>query len=158
SGTGSAWYLSQFGMNAVWQNTKGSGVVVAEIGTGVNAADADLAGRVKQEISVTSGDTHPAAGDSAKDYEGTQIAALIAGTGAGGSKVAGLAPEAQILAIQLIQSGASSLSYDESVAIRYAVQHNAKVLIIPDPLSGGSPSVDAAIKYAVQHNDVVIAA
>jgi membrane-anchored mycosin MYCP len=152
-----AWYLDRFGMSVLWQHTQGSGIVVAEVGTGVDAADPDLAGQIEPEVGISGGASRPATGDSSATYDGTQVAALIAGTGQRGSGVQGLAPEARILPIQLIEATSASLTYDESVGIRYAVRHGARVVVIPAPLPGTSAATEAAVKYAVQNDVLVIA-
>lgn len=156
--TAGAWYLSQFDAASVWRTTTGSGVVVAEVDTGVNSADADLSGRIKPEVGMQGGAVKKAAGDSSSAYEGTQAAALIVGTGAGGSKVQGLAPGASVLPIQIQDQGANGMDLSAGEAIYYAVAHRARIIVFPRPLPNTSASFEAAVKYAVQNNAIVIAA
>lgn len=158
SASGGAWYLDQFGMNAVWQTSTGSGVVVAEVGSGVNAGDHDLSGRLWPEIGLQGGGIKKASGDSSGSYDGTQVAALIAGNGAGGSKVKGLAPKATVLPIQIQDSGANGITASAEAAIHYAVAHNVKIILFPTPLPDPSAAFEAAVKFAVSHNAIVIAA
>jgi len=153
-----AWYLSQFDAAAVWRTSTGSGVVVAEVDTGVNSADADLSGRIRPEIGMRGGAVTKAVGDSSSAYEGTQAAALIVGTGAGGSKVQGLAPGASVLPIQIQDQSAGGMDVSAGEAIYYAVAHRARVILFPRPLPNTSSSFEAAVRYAVQNNAIVIAA
>jgi hypothetical protein len=157
SAGGGAWYLGQFGMSSVWKTSTGSGVVVAEVDTGANAADADLGGRILPEIGLQGGSAKQASGDSSSSYDGTQVAALVAGTGAGGSKVQGIAPRASVLPIQIQDVSANGIAISAEAAIHYAVAHGARIILFPKPLPSTSASFEAAVKYAVQNNAIVIA-
>jgi hypothetical protein len=158
SAAGSAWYLGQFGMSSLWKTTAGSGAVVAEVDTGVNAADADLSGRIKPEVGMQGGSVKPATSDSSSAYDGTDVASLIVGTGAGGSRIQGLAPKASVLPIQVQDQSANGMASSAGAAIYYAVQHGARIILFPKPLPNTSSSFEAAVKYAVQNNAIVIAA
>ncbi|MBR7832343.1 S8 family serine peptidase [Actinospica durhamensis] len=158
SASGGAWYLDQFDMNAVWRTSTGSGVVVAEVDTGVNAGDHDLSGRLWAEIGLQGGALKKASGDSSASYDGTQVATLVAGNGSGGSKLQGLAPKATVLPIQIQDSGANGIAASDAAAIHYAVAHNVRIILFPTPLPRTSPSFEAAVKYAVTNNAIVIAA
>lgn len=157
SGSGAAWYLDRFGMSSVWHTSKGSGVVVAEVGTGVNAADPDLSGRVQKEIGLQGGAVKAASGDSSSTYDGTRVAALLAGLGTAGSRVSGLAPATTVLPIQIQDSSANGIAASAAEAIHYAVAHNARIILFPAPLPRTSAAFEAAVKFAVSNNAIVIA-
>lgn len=156
--TKTAWYLSQFDMSSVWKTANGSGVTVAVVDTGANAADKDLSGRLKPEIGLQGGAVKQASGDASSTYDGTQVASLIAGTGNGGSRIQGLAPKASILPIQVKDVSSNGTATSAGAAIHYAVQHDARIILFPKPLPSTSASFEAAVKYAVQNNAIVIAA
>jgi len=158
SASSGAWYLSQFDMSSVWHTATGSGVVVAEVDTGVNAADADLSGRLRTEIGMQGGAVKQATGDSSSTYDGTQVASLIVGTGSGGSRIQGLAPKASVLPIQIQDVSSNGSATSAGAAIHYSVQHGARIILFPKPLPNTSASFEAAVKYAVQNNAIVIAA
>ncbi|WUH98136.1 S8 family serine peptidase [Spirillospora sp. NBC_00431] len=155
------WWLGSWNIQKeVWPLTKGKGVTVAVIDTGVNAQLPDLKPAV-----LAGGDMTGRGGDgrqdrdSYKDGHGTGMASLIASRGTQ-SGFYGVAPESMILPIT-----APSVSPPvTSKAVRFAVDHGAKVI----NLSIGLPSADLypnqcppelldAVKYA-ESKDVVIVA
>ncbi|GAA4235441.1 hypothetical protein GCM10022254_42750 [Actinomadura meridiana] len=150
-----SWHIQQ----EVWPQTKGSGVTVAVIDSGVNASLPDLRGVVLPGTNVTG------SGDGRKDLDteenghGTAMASLIASQGKG-TGFMGVAPEAKILPI--VVSAASDESH--SKAIRYAVDHGAKVINISQggpgvayPPTGCPARVLDAVSYAAKKDVVVVA-
>jgi hypothetical protein len=152
------WYLGQFNSTTLWQTTKGAGIVVAEVGSGVDSIQVDIAANVRDEVDVSKGYPTAEKGDLSKSYDGTQVAALIVGTGQGSAGVEGLAPNATLMSIRALAAGQTiPASYPVSVGIKYAADHGARVIVLPIPLLGTSDTVKSAVQYAVAHNIVVIA-
>ncbi|WP_326572171.1 S8 family serine peptidase [Actinacidiphila glaucinigra] len=148
------WPLEAFDAASIWKISKGKGVTVAVIDSGVNAGHVDLKGNVVEgKDFIDGGSTAPEAGDD----HGTAMASIIAahGHGPGGADgVMGLAPDAKILDIR--DDGHHDDGFAES--IRYAVDHGASVINVS---SGGAVKVDAeaeAVAYALKKNVVVVAA
>ncbi|SFO67908.1 S8 family serine peptidase [Actinomadura madurae] len=156
------------GMEAAWKVTRGAGVTVAVVDSGVDPEQADLRGK------VTTGPNMLAevdAGTQPKRLHGTGMASLIAGQGhgpGGGSGVMGMAPQARILAIRAIgeKEDASYIRYrtsekaDEAVArgIRYAADHGADVINLSLGKNEEVPAERAAIGYAIGKGVVVVSA
>ncbi|MEU4096063.1 S8 family serine peptidase [Streptomyces sp. NPDC026673] len=147
------WPLVAFDAEAIWKITRGKGVTVAVIDSGVNADHVDLKGNVvRGKDFIDGGSTDPGPGEP----HGTEMASVIAGHGHGpGSSdgVMGLAPEARILDIR--DDGQDSDGFASS--IRYAVDHGASVINIS---SEGSSTRDAeaeAIAYALKKDVLVVA-
>jgi type VII secretion-associated serine protease mycosin len=156
------------GMDAAWKITRGAGVTVAVVDSGVDPAQADLRGK------VTTGPNMLAdvdAGTQPKRLHGTGMASLIAGQGhgpGGGSGVMGMAPQARILAIRAIgeKEDASYFRYrtsekaDEAVArgIRYAADHGADVINLSLGKNEEVPAEREAIGYAIGKGVVVVSA
>ena len=96
------WVLGMLNAEAAWSVTRGAGVTVAVIDSGVNPYVSDLAGSVVTGPDYTGVTTSPAS----KDWgiHGTWMASLIAGHGHDGglSGVIGVAPEARILSVRVI--------------------------------------------------------
>ena len=154
------WALTKYqATTKVWPHSKGKGVVVAVIDTGVRATHVDLRGQVLPGKDFVHG------GDGRHDYapglgEGTELAGIIAGHGhgtGGADGVMGLAPEARILPIG-IGGDYSKAVDDEPEAIRYAVDHGASVITVPfGGVYSGTPLIQDAVAYAESHNTVVVA-
>ena len=91
------WVLSMLNAQAAWSVTRGAGVTVAVIDSGVNPHVSDLSGSVIAGPNYTGVTTRPSSSDWG--VHGTWMASLIAGHGHDGglSGVTGTAPAAQIL-------------------------------------------------------------
>jgi len=91
------WHLDALHVLKAQQITKGAGVVVAVIETGVDASHPDLSGHVLAGTAML-GATNPE-GQTDPVGHGTLMAALIAGKGGGANHALGIAPQAKILPI-----------------------------------------------------------
>ncbi|MGW5413039.1 type VII secretion-associated serine protease mycosin [Actinomadura geliboluensis] len=154
------WFRSWSIQKEVWPVTKGKGVTVAVIDTGVNGQLPDL------RPALLPGADFPDKGgngqrdyDSYKDGHGTGMASLIASQGSKTGFV-GIAPEAKILPV-----AAPSLNpVATSNAVRFAVDHGAKVINISQASESADlypnhcpPQLLDAIKYAAQKDVVIVA-
>lgn len=160
------YWLNDYGFTQAWAKTKGAGVTVAVIDTGVDGSVAELAGAVTggtdaSGLGSPNGQTPVGADDSG---HGTLVASLLAGRGRGPTDgIIGVAPEASILSVS-VAFGASdaSVSNDDQIAqgIRWAVDHGASVInmsLTRNTLDWPS-SWDDAFLYAFEHDVVVVAA
>jgi len=155
---GAEWPLDaqHFDAVKVWGLSRGAGVTVAVVDSGVSARHPDLTGRVLPGTDIT----HQAANgriDVSDDSHGTSVAGVIAATGGTGHGMAGLAPAASILPVRISTDGASDpLALAEGIV--YAARHGAKVINISMTTDVADPQLRDAVGYAVKHNIVVVAA
>ena len=163
------WVLGMLNAAAAWQVTRGAGVTVAVIDSGVNPDVSDLAGSVISGPDFTGVSTSPAS--SNWGVHGTWMASLIAGHGhdAGLSGVIGIAPQARILSIRVIPDRGDphynkyehepETFIQQSLAkgIDYAVTHGARVISMSIGYSAPSGAVKLALQNAFDHGVVVVA-
>ncbi|WP_328945564.1 type VII secretion-associated serine protease mycosin [Streptomyces sp. NBC_00250] len=164
------WGLEAMHTSEAWRTTKGEGVTVAVLDTGVDAEHPDLAGSV-----LTGRDLigfGASRGDRAWARHGTAMAGIIAGHGHGpdgGDGVLGIAPDAKILPVRVILEGADK-SRDKArktrgtalaEGIRWAADHGADVInmSLGDDSKSAHPDAgeDAAVQYALSKGVSVVA-
>ena len=160
------WHLDAMHADEMWKVSKGKGVTVAVIDTGVDATHPDLKGQVLEGKDFTPG--QPGDERTDRDGHGTSMAGIIAGTGkgSGGQGAFGLAPEANILPIRFTDTEMSGSRQDQadmfqkplSDAIRYAADRNAKVINVSQGVIHGSPELSSAVKYALDKGSLIFAA
>ena len=150
------WGVGAVRANAAWSVTRGGGVTVAVLDTGVDAYHEDLAGQVVAGIDVT-GWKAQAGGDVDPHGHGTHVAGIIAAAdnGVGGL---GVAPEAKIMSVRVLDEDGAGYASDVAEGIIYAVDHGALVVNLSLGGPTASAAQEAAIEYAVQKGVTVVAA
>ncbi|MFF8601688.1 type VII secretion-associated serine protease mycosin [Streptomyces sp. NPDC015232] len=159
------WQLDIMHADEIWRISKGAGVTVAVIDSGVDENNPDLAGQVLDGKDLAPGKP----GDEHTDFDGhgTGMAGLIAGTGRarGGDGAFGLAPGAKILPIRLPDADPNGSAADADAefnklapeAIRFAADAGAKVISISQGARTGSEQLSNAVKYALDKGSLVFA-
>ncbi|KES03370.1 serine protease [Streptomyces toyocaensis] len=166
------WHLKAMRADEMWKVSKGRGITVAVIDSGVDDTLADLQGQVLsgKDFSKQRGDEH-----TDIDNHGTGMAALIAATGSRGSLHGsyGLAPEAKILPVRMRYStedygqvdSHAAFSGAMTKAIRYAADSEARIINIsmgaanaPGKQNAGTPELASAVRYAIDKGKLIFAA
>ncbi|WP_194914943.1 S8 family serine peptidase [Catenulispora rubra] len=163
------WPITFLNLPQAWKTTKGAGITVAVLDTGVVGTRADLTGQVTTGPDLVGGSEKP--GDPDWGVHGTGMASVIAGHGhgpGGGEGVMGVAPAAKILSVRVIRDdespdrGLLQASHTPiSEGIKYAVDHGAQVISMS--LGGTVPGADSdttneagAVRYAIAHGVSVV--
>ena len=164
------WALEAMHTQEAWQTTKGKGVTVAVLDTGVEDDHPDLDGNVLTAKDMIGFGAER--GDRAWARHGTAMAGIIAGHGHGidnGDGVMGIAPEAKILPVRVIlEDGDSARAKARSTrgnalaeGIVWAADHGADVINLSlgdDSASAHpEPAEDEAVQYALKKGVVVVA-
>ncbi|MFD9247068.1 type VII secretion-associated serine protease mycosin [Streptomyces sp. NPDC059556] len=164
------WGLQALHTAEAWQTTKGEGITVAVLDTGVDDQHPDLEGSVLAGRDLVG--FGASRGDRAWARHGTAMAGIIAGHGHGpdgGDGVLGIAPDARILPVRVILEGTDK-SRDKArktrgtalaEGIRWAADHGADVInmSLGDDSKSAHPDAgeDAAVQYALAKGVSVVA-
>jgi subtilisin family serine protease len=109
----------------VWRRTRGAGVTVAVVDTGVDRRSEDLAPNL-----LAGANTFAGGGDTDDDAgHGTVIASVIAAPAGNGGYV-GIAPDAKVLPVKVLGGSAGEEWSDAAVVrgVRYAIARGARVI------------------------------
>ncbi|MFJ1611288.1 S8 family serine peptidase [Streptomyces sp. NPDC088249] len=140
------WTRGALGLDQVWHLSRGRGVTVAVVGTGVSDDPAVLAGRVRVR------------GSAGKDCvgRGTFQAGLVAGAAMPGQGFSGVAPEARILAVRGTGERGEPDTGRLAAGVREAAEAGADVITVASPLDGSDKRVREAMAAARAKDALVI--
>lgn len=151
------WAQQRLAPERAWPLTRGAGVTVAVIDSGVDAHAPGLAGPGK----VLPGVDELGGPDARVDCvgHGTLVAGIIAASAVPGTRFAGVAPDAAVLPVrqsvgQADPDGVAHLTR----AVRDAVARHVAVINISITLAAPDPDLARAIADAEAHDIVVVAA
>lgn len=169
---GRQWGLSQIKAAGAWaRGALGAGTTIAIVDTGVDLNHPDLSSKLLPGVDLVSSEScTPGAQDL--NGHGTHVAGIAAAATNNGIGVAGVAPDANILPVRVLDSTGTGTGADIVNGIKWAADHGAQVINLSigeglsDPLGLGvsisSPldidSIGAGVDYAWQHGAVVVAA
>ena len=150
------WAQQELGFASVWKRTRGGGVTVAVVDSGVDA-NPQFGDRVIPGPDLVAG-TKPGIPPGADCVgHGTAVASIIAAAPVPGVSFTGVAPAARILSVKISGTDTFPTSVTPQ-GIMDAVQFGADVinlsLATPDDVQG----LRNAVEYALRHNVVVVAA
>ena len=177
---GSLWGLGAdpgVGALSAWDRTRGAGQVIAIVDTGIDLTHPDLSGRLWQNPGETPGGGDGDANGRLDDvhgfdfveddgdpddyqFHGTHVAGTAAATAGNGAGVAGVAPEASLMAVRVLDGNGGGSSADVGSGIIYAAQEGADVinLSLGGPAGAGDSYLADALAVARNFDAVVVAA
>ena len=151
---GKQWNLRSINVEAAWNETKGEGVTVAVIDTGVTRVP-DL-----QKTDFVPGydfvNDRTLANDD--NGHGTHVAGTIAQSTNNKYGVAGIAYEAKIMPLKVLAASGGGTVSDIAEAIKFAADNGADVINMSLGGGGESQIMKEAINYAYNKGVVIIAA
>ncbi|WP_217199462.1 type VII secretion-associated serine protease mycosin [Streptomyces buecherae] len=155
------WALQRVVLDELWQETRGEGVKVAVIDTGVDDVNPQLAPAVDDGSGldlVSKGKREDPTADAVG--HGTKVAGIIAARPRRGTGFVGLAPESTIIPIRQNDEKGTGTTKTMVVAIEHAIAEGAQVINISQdtakPLSHHS-DLAMAVERARQRDIVVVA-
>ena len=156
------WNFQMVGAEAAWKRSRGTGVVVAVIDTGVSGTSTGKGQACRDFGSTTFTAGYDFVNRDTDPYDdhghGTHVAGTIAEATNNSEGVAGLAYGATIMPLKVLSASGSGTSADIADAIRWAADKGANVI----NMSLGSPFPDAVIRsactYASKKGVVIVAA
>src|SRR3546814_5343272 len=133
------YWLDQYGVREAWQTTRGAGVRIAVIDTGVGRNPVEFGGVVGgTDVSgLGSADGRTPIGGTNSNH-GSWVASLAGARGTGeGRGMIGVAPEAELLSISIDISGRTVPVREQiAEAVRWAVDNGAQVINMSLPKIG----------------------
>ncbi|XWK87189.1 MAG: S8 family peptidase [Phormidium sp.] len=148
------WNLRSINVESAWEETKGAGMTVAVIDTGVTVVpDLEQTKFVKGYDFVN--DKEEATDDNG---HGTHVAGTIAQSTNNNYGVAGVAYEASIMPLKVLSGYGGGTVADIAEAIRFAADNGADVINLSLGGAGESQVLEEAVNYAYNKNVVVVAA
>jgi type VII secretion-associated serine protease mycosin len=157
------YWLDDYGITTAWKTTRGEGVTIAVIDTGVDSTHPDMRGAVVGGADFSglgSSNGQVPVGEDGSEH-GTMVASLAAARGQGSAGIIGTAPAASILAVS-IGFGEGEVSSDDQIAeaVRWSVDNGADIInmsLTRNTLEWPE-SWDDAFLYAMDRDVVIVAA
>ncbi len=148
------WNFRNINVEQAWDETKGEGITIAVIDTGVSKVpDLKLTKFVKGYDFVNNKD------DASDDNgHGTHVAGTIAQSTNNGYGVAGIAYKASIMPLKVLSGSGGGTIADIAEAIKFAADNGADVINMSLGGGGASNMMEEAIKYAHSKGVVIVAA
>ncbi len=147
------WGLAANGIPSHWKATRGAGVRVAVLDTGIDSEHPDLAGAIDDARDFTAS----AIGPGDRHGHGTHVAGTIAAR-ANGHGVIGIAPECRLLVAKVLGDDGSGTSEAVAAGIDWCVEARADVLSMSLGAASPSAALRAAIERAIAAGKFVLCA
>lgn len=159
------YWLEDYGIQKAWETTRGAGVTIAVIDTGIARGPVEFTGAVSGGTDVSgvgSDDGRTPVGAVDADH-GSWVASLAAGRGTGpDTGMIGVAPEAQLLSVSVGFGSTATRPFADQIAeaIRWSVDHGADIInmSLTTNVPDWPESWDDAFLYAFENDVVVVVA
>ena len=151
------WGLFAIGADRVWTTTTGQDVIVAVVDSG-SGPHPDLAENLLPGRSIIGTVESQDGRDIDASGHGTHVAGIIAAVANNGIGGSGVAPNAKILPIQVLDQAGQGDARDVAAGVRFAADNGARVINLSLGGATESSSLTQAITYANDKGVLVVAA
>lgn len=153
------WHFDRIQANDAWDIATGVGITVAVLDTGLAANGVDGISAVCQGKDIVNSDNSPVDGDG----HGTHVSGTIAQATNNAIGVAGLAYNACIMPVKVLDDSGSGNFADIAEGIHYAVDNGADVINMSLGINArygitSDPIMDPALQYAADRGVIIVAA
>lgn len=149
------WNMPKIGAIPAWDISVGSpDVVIAIVDTGIDLGHPELAGKLVAGYDFANEDPDP----SDDHGHGTFCAGLAGAIGNNGQGIAGVAWNARLMPVKVLDSEGVGFVSDTAAGIVWAVDNGADVINLSLGALGSSEVLSDAVDYALVHDVVVVAA
>jgi subtilisin family serine protease len=169
---GLQWGLERIGAPGAWSRGTGEDITIAVVDSGVDLTHEDLADQLDGHVScIGAGGRAASCRGSGQDDNGhgTHVAGIALAATGNGRGVAGVAPDARLLAVRVLENdcsggacSATGSTADVAAGIRWATDHGADVINLS--LGGGTLqgvlgcTFCDAVEYAWSHGAIPVIA
>jgi serine protease len=120
------WALDRIQADKAWSASRGAGVTIAVVDTGIDLTHPDLKGKIASKYTCVGG-VCSSGGDDDNGH-GTHVAGIAAAATGNGVGISGVAPAAKLMAVKVLDSDGSGACSDIELGIRWAADHGARVV------------------------------
>lgn len=148
--------MSKIRADQAWNASKGAGVTIAIVDTGIDLTHPDLKNKIVSHYTCIG--TCKTGGDDDNGH-GSHVAGIAAAATGNGVGIAGVAPSAKLMAVKALASDGSGSCSDIALGIRWATDHGADVINLslgPDLTLDLFCGVQDAAEYAWGKGVVVV--
>ncbi len=148
------WALAKIEATAAWKVASGSNVTIAVIDSGIDLDHPEFASRISEGYDFVSDDT-----EAEDDYgHGTQVAGVAAAATNNETGIAGLAWDARIMPVKVLDNQGHGVSSDLTCALYWVTDKGADIVNISIISFGPSFGMQTAVNYAANEGVLIFAA
>ncbi|MEY2399316.1 MAG: serine protease [Actinomycetota bacterium] len=147
----SEWYLSTVGASSAWDRTRGDGVTIGILDSGIDTSHPDLASKVVGSVDMT--EVHDGIGE-----HGTEVAGVAGAATNNGIGVASIGWNASLLSVKVLDATGEGFTSWVINGIAEAVNRGAKIINLSLASTEFEQPLQDAITNAYNHGVLVVAA
>lgn len=150
--------MNLIGAPTAWETGRGAGVTIAIVDSGLDLDHEDLAGKLEPGYNAVS----PGQSPQDDNGHGTHVAGVAAAAVNNGAGIISVAPDARLMPVKAFEADGTGSESDIEEAIRWAVDHGARVINMSfgedtiQPVLG--PAFRDAVAYAWSKGAVPVVA